>query len=273
VDIVSKGGNYLLNVGPTAEGEIPLESIERLKAVGNWMAVNGDAIYGTIPVPCRAPSWGRLTQKGDQVFILIFEWPEDGKLRVPIMAAVDGCHLLADAARQFKTAVGDDGLAIELSGVAPDPICSVVVLDVAGTVEGMTPLTRQSEDGKLELLASEAKLLGNQLRIERIEGKANIGYWTDDSDSVEWKCVVEEGGEFLVEAEVATLGKSQFTIQFDSAKLVAEVDPTRGYDKFQTVELGRLRLPESEKTVLSVKPNPTSWQPINLRRLLLTPVE
>ena len=47
VDITSKGGNYLLNVGPTAEGEIPQPSIERLKEVGQWMRVNGDAIYGT----------------------------------------------------------------------------------------------------------------------------------------------------------------------------------------------------------------------------------
>ena len=52
-DIASKGGNYLLNVGPTAEGIIPEPEIERLKAMGRWLRTNGDAIYGTEAGPYR----------------------------------------------------------------------------------------------------------------------------------------------------------------------------------------------------------------------------
>jgi len=50
-DIASKGGNYLLNVGPDSLGKIPEESLKRLSEIGNWMAVNGEAIYGTGPTP------------------------------------------------------------------------------------------------------------------------------------------------------------------------------------------------------------------------------
>ena len=60
VDIASKGGNYLLNVGPTAEGEIPPASVERLAAIGKWMKVNGESIYGTSASPIVAPAWGRV---------------------------------------------------------------------------------------------------------------------------------------------------------------------------------------------------------------------
>jgi len=83
-DIASKGGNYLLNIGPTAEGEFPPESIERLTLIGEWMSQYGDSIYGTSASPIKAPSWGRITVKPKSgktsVYLHVFDWPTDGKL-------------------------------------------------------------------------------------------------------------------------------------------------------------------------------------------------
>jgi alpha-L-fucosidase len=92
-DIASKGGNFLLNVGPTAEGEIPPESVKMLKEIGAWMRVNGEAIYGTQRSPLsEMPKWGRVTLKsvkGDngnpitRLYLHVFEMPADGKLVLP----------------------------------------------------------------------------------------------------------------------------------------------------------------------------------------------
>jgi alpha-L-fucosidase len=67
-EIVSKGGNFLLNVGPTAEGEIPKPSIERLAEVGKWLKVNKESIYGTTASPFAYLSYGRCTRKGQKLF-------------------------------------------------------------------------------------------------------------------------------------------------------------------------------------------------------------
>ena len=83
IDVVSKGGNYLLNVGPTAEGLIPQGSIDRLKEVGRWMALNSEAIYGTTASPYRDPlPWGRCTAETRPLYLHVFDWPKE-ELLVP----------------------------------------------------------------------------------------------------------------------------------------------------------------------------------------------
>jgi len=136
VDIVSKGGNYLLNVGPTAEGEIPPESIKLLKEVGAWMKVNGESIYGTHASPFEKLTWGRCTVKpADNDTILYFhvlDWPTDGTLTVPgLTNAVKSAELLAGGAPLSVTASAA-GPVLTLPATAPDPTCSTIKLIVAG---------------------------------------------------------------------------------------------------------------------------------------------
>jgi len=105
IDIASKGGNYLLNIGPKADGTFPTESINCLKEVGSWMKVNSEAIYGTIPSPFVSQlDWGRATRKevdGKQLLYLhVFTqyWPKDGKLLVPDFGSgIKRAYLLIDA--------------------------------------------------------------------------------------------------------------------------------------------------------------------------------
>lgn len=132
VDIASKGGNYLLNVGPTSEGVIPEPSVERLKAIGAWMKVNGEAIYGTTASPFENLAWGCCTKKVDgrntTLYLHVFNWPKDGKLIVPgLDAKVRSARLLADD-RKLTTTADANGLVVDVPETAPDPISSTVVL-------------------------------------------------------------------------------------------------------------------------------------------------
>jgi alpha-L-fucosidase len=152
VDIVSKGGNYLLNVGPTAEGVIPQASQDNLRTVGRWLKVNGEAIYGTGPTPFgeelgapdptrkdrrgnpvfRAkPDW-RCTTKPGRLYIHLFKWPAGSFELPPIQEKVTKAYLLADPQKK-SLSIKQDGRnwSIALPQTAPDKTDSVLVLETA----------------------------------------------------------------------------------------------------------------------------------------------
>ncbi|HTV43453.1 MAG TPA: alpha-L-fucosidase [Candidatus Sulfotelmatobacter sp.] len=143
VDIASKGGNYLLNVGPTSAGEIPQPEVERLQEIGEWMKVNGDSIYGTTASPFGHPfDWGRCTEKvlPDKtiLYLHVWDWPADGKLSVPnLKNQVAKAYLLKPSLfgerKQLQFASDSDGLNLTLPRTAPDKISSTVVLEFPGT--------------------------------------------------------------------------------------------------------------------------------------------
>jgi alpha-L-fucosidase len=138
IDIASKGGNYLLNVGPKADGTIPQESIDRLKQVGDWMKKNGEAIYATKASPLPPLSWGRCTMKqkdGNTILYLsVFDWPKDGKLLIPTGNEVVSAKLLANG-KSLKTDHKPEGIEIKLPEAGPDTIASVIKLEIKGKVE------------------------------------------------------------------------------------------------------------------------------------------
>ena len=131
IDTASKGGNYLLNVGPTAQGEIPPASVERLQAIGRWMRVNGDAIYGTTASPfAEQLPWGRATVRGNRVFLHVFSWPSDGALQVPPLGGpLARAYLLSAPTQTLEMQPNASGTVVKVPATAPDPVATVLVLE------------------------------------------------------------------------------------------------------------------------------------------------
>jgi alpha-L-fucosidase len=150
VDIVSKGGNYLLNVGPTSEGVIPQASQDNLRAVGRWLKVNGEAIYGAGPTPFgeelgkpdptttdkrgnpgfkAATDW-RCTTKPGKLYIHLFKWPSGSFELSQVKGKVTKAYLLADAShKSLKVQQKNDEVTVALPAKAPGQIASVLVLE------------------------------------------------------------------------------------------------------------------------------------------------
>ncbi len=130
VDIVSKGGNYLLNIGPDAEGNIPEPSVERLTAMGQWLDRNGEAIYGTHPGPIQGMSWCRTTMKDDVVYLHIFEWNDAGKFIIPSMKVVSARWLDHSISQDLKIISDNGKLMIQGPSTMPDNPVTVICLEI-----------------------------------------------------------------------------------------------------------------------------------------------
>ena len=133
MDIASKGGNYLLNVGPTDEGVIPEPEVERLKEMGAWLKTNGEALYGTTAGPFKKQlAWGRATKKPGKLFLTVFDWPKEGSIFAPVRGQVARACLLSRPGEALKVESDSKGIRVTLPTEKPDAIASVVALEIEG---------------------------------------------------------------------------------------------------------------------------------------------
>ena len=131
VTVVSREGNYLLNIGPKGDGSMTGGSQTILNGVGSWMAIYNDSIYGTTRNPFGSdPSWGRYTQKGNKVYAHVFTWPANGTLTASVLpGTISKVYLLNNTGTSLSYSVSGSNINISIPTAAPNANDSVVVIE------------------------------------------------------------------------------------------------------------------------------------------------
>ena len=213
-DIASKGGNYLLNVGPTAEGIIPQESVDILAKVGDWMKINSECIYGTKASPYNIEfKWGNITQKPGKLYLGIFDWPVTGFYLEGLINKVKKIYLLADKGQKalpFKESydkkTDHHRLKIELPKQAPDKVVSVVVVEIEGPASVETAICQQADKSiLLSGLSAVAQKEGKPAEL-KFTARGGGADWRNAAINLTWSFKVGKAGTYQIDLVTTETG-------------------------------------------------------------------
>ncbi len=206
VAINAKGGNFLLNVGPQADGALPEASVRVFKTVGEWVRKNAEAIYGSTHSPFPELTWGQCTAKPGALYLHVFSWPEDGSLRVPGLHADVRKVTLLDSGKRLKYTWQGNDLLVRLPEKMPDPMATVIKLQYRGDLS-VDPLRTLMEGYATTFESTEAKITG-QASIKKHSWMEEFGDWKHahvvegwvaPRDSAVWEFCSVTPGQYWVE--------------------------------------------------------------------------
>jgi alpha-L-fucosidase len=297
VDIASKGGNFLLNIGPTRDGEVPKESVKCLEGVGQWMKVNGESIYGTTASPFVRLPWGRCTTKPGTLYLHVFHWPKAAQWQVDGMAMGGDPVLQLHGLRNKvlkATNLSDSMSGIDFKQIKelllaiipadpPDLSDSVIALNIDGAPDVVTPPLRPATDGTLTLLAEDAILEGPTIQTQTQDGKVDIGFWIDPTAHARWDAELPRPGAYTVELDLACQPKNaggQAVItagpagEGGRAECRVTIPNTGSWSTFQTVKSGTLTIPTEGPLQIIIAPGEGfTGALMNLREVRLIPAK
>ncbi|HTP88048.1 MAG TPA: alpha-L-fucosidase [Bryobacteraceae bacterium] len=279
IEVASKGGNLLLNVGPKPDGTIQDEFVTRLNGMGDWLKVNGAAIYGTKASPFpRLPFFGRATQKGNVVYLHVFQWPADGKLHVPgLRNLIHSARLLADPAVALPVTRDDNEIVISLPKDAPDDVASVVELTLDGAADPAPWSLRPDARGAITLGAESAEIqsnLGQRAKKENILGHVFLTNWTRTADVPSWIVHIPHDGLYSVHMTYAAGGDmagAEFTLESGAASMAGKTANTGGDYVFKAERAGQIALKAGEQTIRVKRVGRDGAETMRLERIVLTP--
>ncbi len=216
----AKGGNILLNVGPKGDGTIDTKDVAILKNVGKWMKANSESIYGTTRNPIALQSWGEITQKGNALYLHVYQWPKDGKLVVGgLEVPISKAFFLTQPKNTltFKK-INETDLAFTLPSSMPDTLNTVIKVLFTGNFP--TPTTRLiSAKDDNTLLVFDAATPGKTFSYGDGKNKRQFATnWKNKDQYLQWNVRLNETANFIASIAYNTDAKDE------DGEVVLEVD-------------------------------------------------
>lgn len=261
IDVVSKNGNLVINIGPTGTGEWDPKSESILLEVGDWLCINGDSIYGAGTAPTARPSWERCTLKGNTLYLHVFDCPEEGNLIVPgLKTGVERVYALDGGEELAFAPISDQDIRIVLPSLprllgGPDDKPFVIAVVCSGPVEGNPVRTLAPGDNVSNasgvLGVFESEISGPSLRYDTgKKDRDNLLDWTDVDAEVVWSVRTLGPVSFQISIEYGCGegehgGGGSYTLKAAGQTIQADVKPTGGPYEFQSFDIGELYFPEA----------------------------
>ncbi len=246
VTVASRGGNYLLNIGPTGEGVIPEPSVQVLKRVGEWMQDNSESIYGATGSPFLDIPWGYCTVKGSRLYLHVFDPPEDGMLKLEgLTTAVTAVQLLANPKQKLRFTQEEALLSIQLPPTLPDTINTVLVAELDGPPEALPPVAQADENGIFTFDHYTAQAFGAAVKRFNRKGKFHLSKWVAPQDSARWFFEPMPGQAYELSITYAAQPEwagQPFVISLDGQEVKGQIEGTGGWYEYQTFVLDTLTL-------------------------------
>jgi alpha-L-fucosidase len=284
IDAASRGGNFLMNMGPTPEGLLPPRSVEKLRPLGAWLRKHGEAVYGVERGPHVLLDWGNCSRRGNTLYYFIADWPEGGKLVIPGLnegrknAGIKTLSFLGEPAGtpiSFRQ-IGPD-VVVSLPGAPVDPLMSVLKVELDGA-PGVDPALRplgaplrpQQGNAKVKagdyfLSAAFAEIHGEKLHFSLGSGagtqRENLKGWTEETDWAEWKLRADQPGTYDVKVDYSSwMASGKFVVEMAGKSFehtVAASPPPKKKSPliaaFHTVTVGQVYLDKPGVYPLAVK--------------------
>ncbi len=249
VKVVSRGGNYLLNIGPRGDGSVVEFEAAVLRSLGRWLALNGEAIFDTQPQPFQHVDFGYVTQKQDKLYLLVTDWPADGRLLLPAMRnPIRKAYFLSDSWKSSLDVASDTaGQAIlAFAPAVPEPV-TVLVAEFDGDLSLAAYLPSATPEGALPLLRTNAR--------EFFHYNGRSYYEKPKLYKLEWRFQVPADGDYVVEAMLRAGNESQ-VVELDINSQASRHEIPSGYSGGEpaTWALATHRLRQGQDYTLTLTP-------------------
>lgn len=307
ISTVGRGGNFMINVGPKGNGEVPAMAAKGLRRAGKWLAENGETIYGANGSPWgRAQAWGDITTKGNELYLHVFDWPEDGQLHLSGLSndIVSARMLNSEEPGFIDSLFGDDqGLVtfnkqqngwtlFTLPAEKPNTLVPVIVVELKGDPEvDDTP----GIDPSIKTTLNSAFATCDGCANQEIRWMQKFGDWNyannllgwKDKGKGEWQIEVANAGDYFFEVEYSAddvVDFSEWTFNFNDEEIMLQALDTgerknskrqskgRILYRYRTDAVGVVNLKPGKQSITVMPKGKVVGGGINLNAIHLTPI-